>query len=246
MIGWVKLHRKLLDHWCAQEPLFLAVWTRLLMEANYEDKKRMINGSPIVVKRGQVIYGREAFSQRSGVPVAKLRRVISILEGEGMISQQKKNKYSIISITNYTDHQGDDQQSASKTPARNQQTATPKEVKENKEDKPAAKATSSPVGIKKFIDDRKAEGEMPISPNDPIFKYAADAGIPDAFLTICWIEFVERNTASNKRQKDWKAAFRNCVRSNWYKLWWLDGDCYCLTTTGKQAEIKHRNTGRAA
>lgn len=116
----------------------------------------------------------------------------------------------------------------------------------NQEGKPAAKATCNPIGIQRFIEERKAEGEQPIQPDDPIFDYVSEAGIPLDFLRLCWVEFVERNIANNKRQKDWRKAFRNCVRGNWYKLWWLDGDTYSLTTTGKQAEMKQRNDGRAA
>lgn len=105
---------------------------------------------------------------------------------------------------------------------------------------------SGPVGIKTFLANCKKNSEQPIKPDDPIFNYTEDAGIPHDFVRLCWLEFVERNMASGKRQKDWRAAFRNCIRGNWYKLWWLDGNEYKLTTTGKQAEIKHRNTGRAA
>ena len=114
MSGWVKIHRRVLDHWASQEPEFLAVWVRILMEANHSDKKQMINGSLVTVKRGSLVYGRNAFSERSGVTVNKLRRIITTLESEGMIHQQNTNKYSIISIANYSKFQDLHQQSTSK------------------------------------------------------------------------------------------------------------------------------------
>lgn len=138
--GWIKVHRALLDHWCATEPEALSVWVRLLCEANFENKKIMINGCLIDVERGQLVFGLDAFSKKSGVSVAKLRRIISMLESDGMISRQKTSKYSLISISCYDKYQEDDRQIAGKSQAKDNQIAAPKEVKnlrseEDKKDK---------------------------------------------------------------------------------------------------------------
>jgi hypothetical protein len=123
--------------------------------------------------------------------------------------------------------------------------ALPREEKrrEEKEDKPAAKATAA-IGISKFLENCKETGDDPIPETDPIFTYTSEAKIPDDFLHLYWLEFVERNKESGKRYKDWRSAFRNAVRGNWYKLWWLDGESYLLSTNGKQAEMKHKGSGR--
>lgn len=113
---------------------------------------------------------------------------------------------------------------------------------DKKKSNPATKA--APFGVDRFLSECKESGQNPIQEDDPIFNYAEEAGIPDEFMKLCWLEFVERNRESGKRYKDWRAAFRKCVRGNWYRLWWLDGEQYLLTTNGKQAEIKHRNSGR--
>lgn len=101
---------------------------------------------------------------------------------------------------------------------------------------------SSPVGVKAFLDNCKAAGELPIPEDDPVFDYAQQTKIPREFLNLCFREFVERNIDSGKRYKDWRKAFRNCVRSNWYKLWYADqaSGQMVLTTTGVQAQRKHR------
>ena len=127
--GWIKIHRALLDHWCATEPEALAVWVRLLCEANFEDKKANVYGQLVEVKRGQVVYGRKEFSKRSGVTEMKLRRIMSMLESDGMIIQHKRSKFTLVSITYYEEYQDSNQQATSKQPASNQQTTTPKEVK---------------------------------------------------------------------------------------------------------------------
>ena len=127
--GWIKIHRALLDHWCATEPEALAVWVRLLCEANFEDKKANVYGQLVEVKRGQVVYGRKEFSKRSGVTEMKLRRIMSMLESDGMIIQHKRSKFTLVSVTCYDEYQDTNQQTTSKQPANNQQTTTPKEVK---------------------------------------------------------------------------------------------------------------------
>lgn len=129
MAGWIKLHRSLFDHWIASDPDFLSVWIRMLTEANFEDKKQLFNGSLLCIKRGQIIFGLDAWSAKSGVSVAKLRRLILLLENDKMISRQKTNKFSLISILNYEKHQCDDRQTAGNQQADDRPRATPKEVK---------------------------------------------------------------------------------------------------------------------
>ena len=132
MSGWVKVHRTLMNHWCSSNPNFLAVWLRLLIEANHSENKVLFNGSVITIKRGQLIYGRNSF--KCGVSISKLRSIIDTLTEEQMISQQKTNKYSIITITKYSEYQINDQQTTIKPPTDNQQIATLKECKERKEE----------------------------------------------------------------------------------------------------------------
>lgn len=127
--GWFKVHRSLMDHWCATEPEALAVWLRMLCEANFEAKKANVYGQLVEVGRGQLVYGRKEFSKRSGVTEMKLRRIVSMLESDGMIIQQKRSKFTLISIVCYEEYQDSNQQTPSKQPANNQQTTTPKEVK---------------------------------------------------------------------------------------------------------------------
>lgn len=129
MSGWIKLHRGIFDHWISSDPEYLCVWLRMLTDANFEDKKHLFNGSLIEIKRGQIIFGLEAWSSKTGVTIAKLRRLLDLLEKDKMISRQKTNKYSLISITNYSSHQDDDRQAAVKSQADDRQAAIPKELK---------------------------------------------------------------------------------------------------------------------
>ena len=108
---------------------------------------------------------------------------------------------------------------------------------------PPAAAEGAKPGRKKrekitfaaFLDQCQDAGESAIPRTDPIFAFARDAGIPKDFLHLAWREFAGRHRDSGKLQKDWRAHFRDAVRRNWFKLWWLPpaGGCE-LTTAGVQ------------
>tara|TARA_R110002153_G_scaffold155545_1_gene307604 strand:+ start:307 stop:924 length:618 start_codon:yes stop_codon:yes gene_type:complete len=126
--GWIRVERGIVEHWVFSEADALKLWVYLLMSANYEDKSRMFNGHLTQVKRGQLIYGRHAVSQRLGISEAKLRRYMKQFIKDEMISQRITNKYSVITITCYEKYQDASQQTAGKSPTASRQSAIPKQV----------------------------------------------------------------------------------------------------------------------
>ena len=206
--GWIKIHRALLDHWCATEPEALSVWVRLLCEANFESKKSMINGCLIDVERGQLVFGLDAFSKKSGVSVSKLRRIISMLESDGMISRQKTSKYSLISIACYDKYQEDDRQIAGKSQANHNQIAAPKEVKNLR-----SKETdlSSPDGdqqqqSRKAVFRMMAEKYMELIPEMPAVDIEANANGRETKAA----NFYAKHKFTNERWEAYLMAVREC------------------------------------
>ena len=125
--GWIKIHRALLDHWSSSEPEALAVWIRMLCEANFEEKTTLIHGQLVTVKRGQLIFGLEKFSARSGVSIKKLRRIVDMLVSDGMLGRQVMQRFSMLTITCYDKYQDMGKQEASTGQAEGNRRATPKE-----------------------------------------------------------------------------------------------------------------------
>lgn len=75
-----------------------------------------------------------------------------------------------------------------------------------------------------------------IPEDDPIWSYADQTGIPEEFVILAWETFASQMRDRGKRQRDWRAHFRNAVKRNWFKLWWFPATGGCeLTTTGIQA-----------
>lgn len=125
-----------------------------------------------------------------------------------------------------------------------------KEAASSEDGPPDGKSKNNAVTLKTHLERVKQAGEKPIPPDDPVFEYAKSINLPVEFLQICWHEFKDRHTEGpnkSKRQKSWRQTFQNCVRSNWYKLWWLNPEHgqYQLTTTGEQAK-RNMESRRAA
>ena len=116
--GFITLNRSVQRHWIWAEPEALKFWIGLLLGANWKPKNTMFNGSLISVKRGQLVFGRGAFSKKLGISENKIRRYLDLLESDEMITSKKTTKYSIISITNYDSYQINHQQTTSKTTAK--------------------------------------------------------------------------------------------------------------------------------
>lgn len=102
---------------------------------------------------------------------------------------------------------------------------------------PKARKKSKALPLTDWLAQLAAAGEKAIPDDDAVRSYAAQAGIPDDFLLLAWVEFKARYTQPGaKTYTDWRAVFRNAVRGNWLKLWFVNQDGYQLTTAGRQAQ----------
>ena len=124
--------------------------------------------------------------------------------------------------------------------------ATNQEVKPGKEPGSANKSAPTPPKARKkskalpltdWLAQCAAAGVKAIPDDDPVRDYCRKAGIPGDFLLLAWVEFKARYSEPDaKTYTDWRQVFRNAVRGNWLKLWFVNQDGYQLTTTGKQAQ----------
>jgi hypothetical protein len=201
--GFITLNRKVINHWCSSDPNFLAVWVRLLTEANWENKKSLINSHVVEIKRGQLIFGLNAFSHKSGVSVMKLRRIIKILEDEGMINRQKTNKYSMITITKYDEYQSVNKQRTSKEQADNKQITTPKPLE------PLKPFKQKIVGSRITADWKPSQSLV----DQIILKEKSNIKwVEDHVYTF--VNYWLGKTGRDATKTDWNATFRNwCANS---------------------------------
>jgi len=107
--GWIKLHRKIIDHPFYGDPEFLSVWITLLLRATHIPINKNWNGKTITLKPGQLIASRKTLSFMTGVNQSKVYRLLKRLENEQQIEQQKSPRSTIITITNWEKYQSGEQ-----------------------------------------------------------------------------------------------------------------------------------------
>ena len=105
----------------------------------------------------------------------------------------------------------------------------------------SALAANALVGFEAWLAACAERGEKPIAADDPVFAYCDRVGISTELLLLHWREFKVRRSESRKRQAGadgWRKTFRNSVRQNWYRLWFIrPGEVAQLTTVGQQAQL---------
>jgi len=133
MEGWIKLHRKFLDWEWYSDSGTVHLFMHLLFKANHETKR----WQGIVINRGQFVTSYDKLSAELPLSVQQIRTRLSKLKSTGEITIKNNNKYSIITVTCYSDYQTinkpGNKQITSEQQADNKQITTTKELKELKE-----------------------------------------------------------------------------------------------------------------
>lgn len=156
--GWVKNWRKIEDWGWYKTPHMAHLFQHLIRRANHAPKEW--DGQ--VIERGQVVIGRAQLAKDTGVSERSIRTFIKRLKSTSEVTVKTTNKYSIITILNYSQYQGqDDSERPAKRPAKrptnDQQTTTNKNDKNEKNISISTEAdqNQSPDGLPSLL--KKAE-----------------------------------------------------------------------------------------
>lgn len=140
--GWIKLQRKILDHWIYNEKRKFSkfeAWIDLLLMVNHEDKKVAFGNEIINVKRGQRVTSIRQLCERWGWSNTKVTQFLKLLQIEGMTTVTSDNKKTLITITNYDFYQSRDDEKTTQNSRKNDmeqiQKHTNKNDKNDKNDK---------------------------------------------------------------------------------------------------------------
>lgn len=101
--GFIKLYRQIVDNPLWKEKPFTRgqAWVDLLLKANFRDKKTIIKGQFVEIKRGQVLRGADNLATDWGWSRGKVMRFLNQLEKEGMIAKNGTSNGTVITIENY-------------------------------------------------------------------------------------------------------------------------------------------------
>lgn len=129
MIGWIKIHRQILDwEWYSDNNAF-RVFMHLILKANHKEKRY----KGIELKSGSVITSRDILSFETGLSVQQIRTALDKLKSTNEITIETSTKGTIIQVVKYKEYQLLTNESTNEQPSNNQQVTTNKnEKKENK------------------------------------------------------------------------------------------------------------------
>ena len=107
MIGWIAIHRKLVesDEWLSEPFTRGQAWIDLLCLANHKDGFIRVSGQKIPVKRGECGWSLLKLSRRWGWSRGKTKRFVLELEKDGKVVVKQDNRTTILSICNYSKYQ---------------------------------------------------------------------------------------------------------------------------------------------
>jgi len=131
--GWIKLHRQFLDWEWYSDINVTRLFLHLMLKANHKDKK--YRGE--IIKRGQLLTGRELLSSETGLSEQQIRTCLTKLKSTSDITIKSTSKGTLLTIDNYSIYQDLGSESTSKStstltnkqPTDNQRVTTNKNVK---------------------------------------------------------------------------------------------------------------------
>ena len=157
MIGWIKLHRSLINWEWYDDHNATRLLVHLLISVNYEDKK----WKGQVIKAGSMVLSWDTLAASVHLSAQQVRTAMAKLESSGEVTRQATNRNQLVTLVKWEDLQSKEaldnrpsnKQITGKQQTDNRQITTTKEEKESKEPKKV-----------KNIDDRKLEFAQTLKP----------------------------------------------------------------------------------
>jgi len=130
--GFIKLHRKIMKWEWYTDANTVRLFFHLLLSANYKASRYQGHEVPA----GSLVCGRKELAAELGISERNVRTALKHLKSTSEATIKSTSKFSIISMTNWSNYQDNDQQSdqqvTSSRPASDQQVTTSKEGKKER------------------------------------------------------------------------------------------------------------------
>ena len=104
--GWIKIHRRINEHWIWQNPYYLKWWLDLIMLANHKPAKILINSKLVSIDQGMYHTSVKKLSERWSVVRKAVFRFFDLLTEDSMITIKKSRQDgTTIKLSNYAAYQ---------------------------------------------------------------------------------------------------------------------------------------------
>lgn len=141
--GYIKLHRKFLDWEWYRDINTSRLFLHMIFKANW--KPGRFQG--IEIGRGEFVSSYNTLSQESGLSVMSVRTAVKHLISTGELTVSKHSKFTVFTIKNYSQYQGDNTQANTQLTgnqqAANMQLTTIEEGKKEKREESKKKPYSA-------------------------------------------------------------------------------------------------------
>lgn len=210
-LGWIKLHRKLIDWQWYSDHATCRLFFHLLLTANHNPAK----WRGYEIGRGQKLTSLESLATETGLTVQQIRTVIRKLKSTGEITSTSSSKNTIITITNYNSYQHIN--TPSNIEITNEQQTTNKQLTTNK-NKENNKKKEKGVRLNDFCLSVLEESMIEDFKSDP------EEVMPDIFGNI-WKE--RRGEVNDRMWAEWTKFYKHFtsadakkpVRKDWETTW---------------------------
>ena len=105
--GWVKIYRKTIHSPIFDNPYLLKFWIWCLLKADAKKHEAVIGTKVITIKPGQFIFGRNSAAAELNVAPITAYKYLNLLESMGMISTERNNKFTLVTILKWGFYQAD-------------------------------------------------------------------------------------------------------------------------------------------
>ena len=101
--GFLKLYRKIEDHWIYDDADALKAWITILLSVNHSPEKVKIGNDIFICGRGEKLYSLDTWSKKFGKRFnkSKTRRLLQLFVNDGMILLKNERKTTRLSVCNY-------------------------------------------------------------------------------------------------------------------------------------------------
>ncbi|WP_339743366.1 hypothetical protein [uncultured Rubinisphaera sp.] len=237
-VGWVKIHRKLLDSETIHDDWLCRLWIVCLLKAN--SKPGRFKGQAI--EKGSFAFSYRVLSEYLGVSKNRLKRGLKKLENAGQISLKAGRDFSVVTLCNWETYQSREIESGTPTDTQvdtptDTQTETqvdPEQERKNirKKESKTYKASEAAVRIYEIYP-RQVKKEAGLKAIDKALCFADEETLTKAVQT-----FAAANAKTEKRYIPHPTTFFNEKR--WLDDWdsWADktssGENYARPQTKAQ------------
>ena len=108
--GWISIHRKIINNPIFDNPVALKIWIWCLIKAAREETTILLGRQKIKLKTGQFIFGSITACEQLKMSKSTIHYWLEFLKVERYIERKTTNKYSIITILNYSKYQNVERQ----------------------------------------------------------------------------------------------------------------------------------------